>query len=109
MDLAKLGDPMHQEPGRAIGREVAKGEAAEKELDAFISRRHETRRKTGPERELEASWKQSERRAAARRREENRAAWHGWHAHRAVLFARLSAEHAATAERLLEDDGRRTA
>jgi hypothetical protein len=29
------------EPGRCIGRDIAKGEAVEHELGAFISKRHE--------------------------------------------------------------------
>jgi hypothetical protein len=32
---------MRREPGRAIGRDIAAGEAVEHELDAFISRRRE--------------------------------------------------------------------
>jgi hypothetical protein len=43
-----------REPGRDLSREIAVGEAVEHELDAFISRRHEQRRKSEPERELEA-------------------------------------------------------
>lgn len=85
------------------GREIARGEAVEKELDVFITRRHEKRRESEPERELEELWKESERREEARRREENRAGWYGWHRHRAALYARLSAEHGAKAEKLMED------
>ena len=86
---------------REIGREIAAGERAEAELDSFISRRHEQRRKSESECELEAAWAAAEKREAARRRKENRAAWYSWHAHRAELFARLSAEHGAAAEGLL--------
>jgi hypothetical protein len=89
------------EPGRAIGREITTGERAEAELDNFISRRHEQRRKSEPERELEAVWKASERVLEAARRREARAGWYSWHAHRAELYARLAAEHAETAEGLL--------
>ena len=89
------------EPGAAIGREIATGEGAEAELSAFISRRHEQRRKSEPERVLEAAWVEAERREAARRRAENRAGWYGWHLDRADLYARLSREHAAAAEGLL--------
>ena len=64
-------------PGRAIGRDIAAGEAVEHELDAFISRCHEHRRMSEPEREAEAAWKASERRQEAHRRRENAAAWHG--------------------------------
>ena len=57
----------------------------------------------------EEAWMESERREAARRRAENRVGWYSWHMHRAELYGRLSAEHAATAEGLLETDERRTA
>ncbi len=83
-----------------VGREIATGERAEAELSAFISRRHERRRQTEGERELEAAWMEAERREAGRRRAENRQGWHGWHSHRAALYRRLSAEHEAAAERL---------
>ena len=90
-----------RQPGLEIGRDIARGERAEAEIDSFISRRDEQRRKSEPERELEAVWRASERVQEARRREENAAAWYSWHARRAALYARLSAEHAATAEGLL--------
>lgn len=89
------------EPGAAIGREIATGERAEAELDSFISRRHEQRRKSEPERELEAAWVDAERREAARRRQENRVGWYGWHMDRATLYARLSAEHEVAAAGLM--------
>ena len=98
------------EPGAALNRDIAAGEAVEHELDAFISRRDAERRKSEPERELEAVWKASERRREAARRRELRAGWYGWHMHRAELYARLSAEHAATAVGLMEEtDERRSA
>ncbi len=87
------------EPGAAIGREIATGERAE--LDSFISRRHEQRRKSEPERKLEAAWAEAERREAARRRQENRVGWYGWHMDRATLYARLSAEHKVAAAGLM--------
>ena len=89
------------EPGAAIGREIATGERAEAELDAFISRRHEQGRKSEGERELEAAWVEAERREVARRRATNRAGWYSWHAHRATLYARLSAEHEAAVAGLM--------
>ncbi len=92
---------MTWEPGAAIGRKIAAGERAEAELDSFIARRHEQRRKSEPECELEAAWVEAERREATRRRAENRAGWYGWHMARAALYERLSREHAATAEGLL--------
>ncbi len=99
-----------KEPGQALNRDIAAGEAVEHELDAFISRRHEQRRKSESERELEAVWRVSERVLEAARRREARAGWYSWHAHRAELYARLSAEHEAAAEGLMEEtDQRRTA
>ena len=87
---------------RGIGWEIATGNRADAEVDAFISRRHEQRRKSEPERETEAVWVEAERREAARRRAENRAGWWcSWHLHRASLYARLSAEHQATADGLM--------
>ena len=64
---------MISNPGAGIGRETATGERAEAELDSFISRRHDQRRKSEPERDLEAAWVEAERREVARRRAENRA------------------------------------
>jgi hypothetical protein len=97
-------------PGAGIGRDIAKGEAVETEIDVFISRRDAERRKSEPERELEAVWRAFERIHEAARRREARAGWYSWHAHRAELYGRLSREHAATAEELLQDtDERRTA
>ncbi len=55
---------------RDIGREIASGERAEAELDSFISRRDAQRRKSEPERELEAAWVEAERRQEAHRRAE---------------------------------------
>ena len=89
------------EPGLGMGREIAAGEAVEKELDSFISRRDAQRRRTEGDRAEEEEWMKSERRHDAHRRAENRAGWYSWHAHRAEFYARLSAEHAATAEGLL--------
>ncbi len=98
MDVAKL------EPGRCIGRDIAKGEAVEHELDAFISKRHDARVAAEGEREAEAVWVESERRHNARRREEHRAAWCEYHRdqaqrHRAVLEG-LIAHHTEQAARL---------
>jgi len=98
-----------REPGRAISREIARGERAVAELDSFISRRDKQRRETEGDRAVEAAWAISERREDARRRQENRAGWHGWHVHRADLYRRLSAEHEAAAEKLEATDERRTA
>ena len=99
-----------REPGRAIGREIATGERAAAQIDAFISRRHVQRVKSEGERAQEAIWREYERRQEARRRKEARAGWYGWHLDRADLYERLSAEHRDAAEGLMEEetDQRRT-
>jgi hypothetical protein len=51
------------QPGRGIGRDIGRGEATERELDAFISKRHEQRVKSEGERQAEEAWRESERRA----------------------------------------------
>lgn len=92
---------------RAPGREIAKGEGVEAELDRLIQRRHEQRRKSEPECEMEAAWMESERAHNARRREENRAAWCEYHRGQAERHKRnleaLVAEHEAAAKRLAEE------
>ena len=98
-----------REPGRALSRDIAKGEAVEAEIDVFISRRDGERRKSEPERELEAAWVAAEKLQEAARRRENRAGWYGWHMHRAELYGRLSREHAATAEELMQETDERKA
>ena len=100
-------DVMRQ-PGQALNRDIAKGESVEAEINAFISRRHEQRRKSEPERETEAAWRAAEKLQEAARRRENRAGWCSWHLDRASLYARLSVEHEAEAERLQATE-RRTA
>jgi hypothetical protein len=64
-----------QLPGAALSREIAAGEHVQKEIDQFISRRHDQRLKAEGEREGEAAWRESVRRYNARRSEEMRAAW----------------------------------
>jgi len=75
--------------------DVAKTSAVEGELANFISRRHEKRVKEEGERTAEEMWAESERRYAARRREENRAAWCRYHQDQAVRH-RASLEALAT-------------
>ena len=66
------------EPGRFISRDIARGEAVEHEIDAFISKRHNKRVKTEGERAIEDAWREAERREEARRQEEaEKTAWHG--------------------------------
>jgi hypothetical protein len=58
---------------------VARGEAAEKELDALIRRRHDVRIVEEGERAAGWMWAESERRYAAQRRKANRSAWAAYH------------------------------
>lgn len=92
------------EPGHALSREIAAGERADAQIDAFISKRDEKRRKDEEQQRVEDAWKASSRLHEATRRRENKAGWYSWHLARADLYAALSAEHAATAEGLLSGD-----
>lgn len=57
-----MGDPGDVMPGRNLSRDISKGEeAVEAEIDQFISKRHQQRLKTEPERQMEASWLEAER------------------------------------------------
>jgi hypothetical protein len=82
--------------------------AAESGIDKFIAQRHDKRVKAeGRERPLEEAWAESERRYAARRRQELDAAWYGYHMDAAERIERtarrLAKEHRTRAERLLEE------
>jgi hypothetical protein len=70
-----MGADPGAEPGAAISRDIAKGEAAEASLDVFIEHRHRQRVETEEEGRAEEIWMESERKEAARRREENRGGW----------------------------------
>ncbi len=67
------------QPGRGIGRDIGRGEGVERELDAFIIKRHEQRVQTEGERLTEEAFRESERRQEQRRREENRGDWLAWY------------------------------
>jgi hypothetical protein len=92
-------------PGLALNRDSAAGEATEKEIDAFISKRHRDRIATEGERQAEESWKVSERAYFARRREENRLAWCDYSARLAGALRARAEEYDQRAARL-EDRGR---
>ena len=88
--------------------DIAKSSAVEGELDNFISRRHEKRVKEEGERPAEEMWAESERRHAARRREESRAAWRKYHhdqaaRHRAILETLVTYHEGEAAKLQLED------
>ena len=90
---------------RNLGSPTSPGEAVERELDAFISKRHERRVQSEGERQALEMWQESERKYAERRREANRQAWTSFHEeqaerHRAV-FESLIAFHEEQAAKLL--------
>ena len=91
---------MSREPGRPIGLDIAAGEAVEHELDAFISRRHDQRRKSEPEREAEAARAAAEKRQEALRRVEADRGRLEWHRHLAGVHRGRMEHHEAAAERL---------
>jgi hypothetical protein len=97
------------QPGRGIGRDIGRGEAVERELDAFISKRHEQRVQAEGEHLAFEMWQESECKYAERRREANRQAWASFHEeqaerHRATLQA-LVEHHETQAAKLCEGEG----
>ena len=95
------------QPGRGIGCDIGRGEAVEYEIDAFISKRHEQRVKSGGERQLEEAWRESERREKLRRREENRGGWLSWYRRLECGYLERTAECGRRAEALEIDSGYR--
>lgn len=85
-----------RQPGRDLPRDIAKGEATEKELDALITRRS---RQKDPDEESDL-WREGTRRYNARLLSENRMAWGEHHERMYRVHARLAAEHAAKADEL---------
>jgi hypothetical protein len=80
----------------------------EAELDAMIRSHHDQRVQTEGERLEEKLWQESERKHSARRREENRVAWLGYHRAAAERTRRpleaLIARHEAAAQVLEQED-----
>ena len=80
--------------------DIAKGEATEQELNALIRRRLDQRVASKGERAEEELWAESERKYAARRREENRIAWCAYYRNVAgALYARAE-EYIVRVEKL---------
>jgi hypothetical protein len=103
MDLGNRTAPQHL-PGATLSRDIAAGEHVEKEIDQFISRRHDQRVKAEGERAAEEAWGESTRAYEEKRRQVARLEWHAFHCgqaerHRRTLEA-LIACHEAAAERL---------
>jgi regulator of protease activity HflC (stomatin/prohibitin superfamily) len=63
-----------QPVGAPLSRDFIVGEQVDGELDNLILRRDKQRRQAEGDRQVEELWREGERRAAARRREEN---YHG--------------------------------
>jgi hypothetical protein len=81
-------------PGRAISRDISRGEAVEAEIDSFITKRHNDRAASGKgERLAEEAWKASERREQARRRVEEEHARLAWAKHLRAVYARRKEEY----------------
>ena len=89
------------QPGLGIGRDISRGEATERELDALMKRRSR-KGEIDPD-EREELWKASVARHNACRQEETRAAWREHHEGQAVrlraVLGELIANHEEQAER----------
>jgi hypothetical protein len=98
-----LGKRSHA-PLRTEGKlvDVARGESAEKELDAMIERRSLQK---DPDEESEP-WQELVRRFDARRREANRIAWGQYFGRIAAGLRSRAEEYDHRAQALLEDRGR---
>jgi len=99
----------HVDVGKALSRDIAKGENVEAELDAFISRHDKMRRIREGERAEEAAWVESTRKANETRRLQNRYEWHLHHTSQAERLRNtledLIAHHEERAEELAELGG----
>jgi hypothetical protein len=90
--------------GKALNRDISKGEIVDADLDNFIERRDKMRRIEEGERREEEAWKESVRKANAAREAELREQWSSYHLdqaerHKAVLED-LVAHHKQQAQKL---------
>jgi hypothetical protein len=76
------------QPGRGIGRQIGRGEAVERELDAMIERRS---RQKDPDEESEL-WRESVRAYEEKRRQMARLEWHAFHCGQAERHRRTLEE-----------------
>jgi hypothetical protein len=83
--------------------EVARGEIAEKQLDAFIERRS----RHNPEREREEMYMESVRRYHARNRKQIRAEWYAYFRRIADSLRARAEEYDQRAEALMEEQTER--
>jgi hypothetical protein len=65
--------------GQALSRDIAPGAQVDGELDRFIALRHEKRVAEEGERAQEEAWAESERKHAAKQRQQARLEWHLHH------------------------------
>ncbi len=87
--------------------DVARVEAAENELDAFVRRQAAKVEEDRPGQQaantLEEMWAESDRRFRVHRRLELTAEWYRWHIHLSEVFRERSARHEEAARRLLAE------
>ena len=81
--------------------DVGRIEAAEQSIDAFINSRSKAKEKANREEEL---WRASERRALAKRRQENRQSWLEYYERMNRIHLGLAEEHASRRVRLLAEE-----
>jgi hypothetical protein len=96
----------NQPIGAALSRDIARGEATEKELDRLITRRHDARVSSEGERQTEEMWQESVRRYEEKRRQMARLEWHLHHTAQAERLRRtleaLATHHEDEAAKLME-------
>jgi hypothetical protein len=92
--------------GAGLNRDIAQGEATEKELDRLITRRHDARVRSEGERRAEELWQESGRRYQEQARAAARVEWHLHHTGQAERLRRtledLVAFHEEQAAKLME-------
>jgi hypothetical protein len=98
---------MNSEPiGAAPNRDIARGEATEKELDRLITRRHDARVSSEGERQAEEMWQESVKHYEEKRRQMARLEWHLHHTAQAERLRRtleaLASHHEEQAAKLMD-------
>jgi predicted metal-dependent peptidase len=86
-------------PGRAISRDISRGEAVESEINSFITKRHNDRAARGEGERLAEE---------ARRRVEEEHARLAWAKHLRAVYARRKEEYERLVERLEGTDREET-
>jgi hypothetical protein len=98
-----------EQPGRALSRDISRGEMVDADLDNLISRRDQKRRLEEGERAEEQAWVESTRIHNEKRRQQICAEWSKHHQDQAERLRRtlgeLIADHDRRAEELLMDSG----